>query len=103
MGSSVGENLLYTNTKIHEGVKLIVKCVFVLVYCNFSPILVLLFEHSRIYKGVQKFILENPSYIIVYGNAVKIRNGNPSPEIPKSDNRKTLIGYNPRHRLITLF
>jgi hypothetical protein len=39
----------------------------VLVWSQFSPILIPLFEKSRKNKGVHKFVLENPSNIFVYG------------------------------------
>jgi hypothetical protein len=64
---SVGEKLRSTNTKIHKREEIIIKCVFVLVLRKFSPILILLLKHSRIYEGVPIFVLENPSYIFVYG------------------------------------
>jgi hypothetical protein len=37
------------------------------VWRQFSQILTLLSKHSRKFEGVQKFVLENPSYIFVYG------------------------------------
>jgi hypothetical protein len=64
---SIGENCRHTNTKTHEYVENCAKWVFVLVCHRFSPILILLFKHSRKFEGVQKFILKKPSYILVYG------------------------------------
>jgi hypothetical protein len=47
--------------------KAIVKCVIVLVWQQISPILILLFTHTRRLEGVRKFVWESPSYISIYG------------------------------------
>jgi hypothetical protein len=39
--------------------------IFVLVLCQFSPIPILLLQHSRKCEGVQKLVLEKLSYILV--------------------------------------
>jgi hypothetical protein len=41
--------------------------VFVLVWHQFSPILISLFQHTRKCEGVRKFVFENPSYMFVFG------------------------------------
>jgi hypothetical protein len=43
---------------------------FVLGSPQCSPILILLFKHSRKYEGVRKFVSEKLSYIFVFGSDV---------------------------------
>jgi hypothetical protein len=49
-------------------VKKLVKCAFVLVCQKYSPILILLFKKSRKSEGARKFVMEKPSYTLVYGS-----------------------------------
>jgi hypothetical protein len=65
-----------------------VNCVIVLVWHQFSPILILLFKHPGKFKGVRKFLSENPSYIFVYSlTKSQSPSQNPKP-IPKTNSQK---------------
>jgi hypothetical protein len=63
----MGENWWHTNTKINFTHLLYVFFIIVLVCQKFSPILILLFQHSRKSEGVRKFVSENPSYKLLCG------------------------------------
>jgi hypothetical protein len=52
--------------------KSIVKCTFVSMWRKFSPILTILFKYFKKFEGFRKFVLENPSYIFVFGPAKDI-------------------------------
>ncbi len=62
MWSVVKSNTIQTHT-----IKNCVKCLFVLVWRHFSPILTTLFKHSRKLWRVRNFVSEKSSYIFVFG------------------------------------
>jgi hypothetical protein len=48
------------------------KLYLVLVFRQFSPILILLFKHSEKFEGVRKFVLEKLSYLLICGKSEAI-------------------------------